>query len=59
MADRLRPALPLLGWFARTLARLALVFLVVTFVAFLLLARLPGDICIAQLGFNAGVPGLL
>jgi peptide/nickel transport system permease protein len=59
MADRLRPALSLLGWFARTLARLALVFVVVTFVAFLLLARLPGDLCIAQLGFNAGVPGLL
>jgi peptide/nickel transport system permease protein len=41
------------------LIRLVIVFLLVTFVSFALLSRLPGDLCIAQLGFNAGVPGLL
>jgi peptide/nickel transport system permease protein len=32
---------------------------VATFGCFVLLSRLPGDACIAQLGFNAAVPGLL
>ena len=40
-------------------ARLAVVFFGATLGCFLLLSRLPGDMCIAQLGFNAGVPGLL
>lgn len=40
-------------------ARLVVVFFAATFGCFVLLARLPGDICIAQLGFNAGLPGLL
>jgi peptide/nickel transport system permease protein len=40
-------------------ARLVVVFFVATFGCFVLLARLPGDACIAQLGFNAGLPGLL
>jgi peptide/nickel transport system permease protein len=40
-------------------ARLIFVFLVATFGCFVLLSRLPGDACIAQLGFNAGIPGLL
>jgi peptide/nickel transport system permease protein len=39
--------------------RLIVVFFAATLGCFLLLSRLPGDICIAQLGFNAGVPGLL
>jgi peptide/nickel transport system permease protein len=34
-------------------------FFVATFGCFVLLSRLPGDACIAQLGFNAGIPGLL
>jgi peptide/nickel transport system permease protein len=59
MVRRLRPPPPLVARVAATLVRLALMFFVVTFVAFVLLARLPGDLCIAQLGFNAGVPGLL
>jgi peptide/nickel transport system permease protein len=40
-------------------ARLVIVFFAATFGCFLLLSRLPGDSCIAQLGFNAGLPGLL
>jgi peptide/nickel transport system permease protein len=40
-------------------ARLLFVFFAATFGCFLALSRLPGDACIAQLGFNAGVPGLL
>jgi len=40
-------------------ARLVLVFFAATFGCFVLLSRLPGDACIAQLGFNAGIPGLL
>jgi peptide/nickel transport system permease protein len=40
-------------------ARLVFVFFASTFGCFVLLARLPGDACIAQLGFNAAVPGLL
>jgi peptide/nickel transport system permease protein len=40
-------------------ARLVVVFFAATFGCFLLLSRLPGDMCIAQLGFNAGIPGLL
>jgi len=40
-------------------ARLVVVFFASTFGCFVLLARLPGDSCIAQLGFNAGLPGLL
>ena len=40
-------------------ARLVFVFFAATFGCFVLLSRLPGDICIAQLGFNAGIPGLL
>jgi peptide/nickel transport system permease protein len=39
--------------------RLVGVFFVATFGCFVLLSRLPGDACIAQLGFNAAVPGLL
>jgi peptide/nickel transport system permease protein len=39
--------------------RLGVVFFASTFICFVLLARLPGDTCIAQLGFNAGLPGLL
>ncbi|MDQ1423248.1 MAG: peptide/nickel transport system permease protein [Acidimicrobiaceae bacterium] len=40
-------------------ARLVVVFFAATLGCFLLLSRLPGDACIAQLGFNAAVPGLL
>jgi peptide/nickel transport system permease protein len=40
-------------------ARLVVVFFVATLGCFVLLSRLPGDSCIAQLGFNAAVPGLL
>jgi peptide/nickel transport system permease protein len=39
--------------------RLVGVFFAATFGCFVLLSRLPGDACIAQLGFNAAVPGLL
>jgi peptide/nickel transport system permease protein len=39
--------------------RLVVVFFASTFGCFVLLSRLPGDACIAQLGFNAGIPGLL
>jgi peptide/nickel transport system permease protein len=43
----------------RHAARLVFVFFVATFGCFVLLSRIPGDACIAQLGFNAGIPGLL
>jgi peptide/nickel transport system permease protein len=46
-------------WLVTRIARLIVVFFAATFGCFLLLSRLPGDACIAQLGFNAGVPGLL
>jgi peptide/nickel transport system permease protein len=39
--------------------RLVVVFFAATLGCFMLLSRLPGDTCIAQLGFNAGIPGLL
>ncbi len=39
--------------------RLVIVFFAATLGCFWLLSRLPGDACIALLGFNAGIPGLL